>query len=258
MWYGDKKIAKDMTKEQLENKFEFGLSYLNIGSSILTSNFFKHKDLAKRKDPQWPIFMNLFVQPSLQILNFSVCNLTKNDVELLAFSLHENPTGKSTVKVLNLSRNKIMKEGAKVLAPALESNQTLEVLDLSQCDLGVSGTKTVALALQKNTALKRLNLYRNKVDVDGARALRELLAVNSTLEFLDVGYNRLREKGIMALTDGITSNATSAIKSLGLRFNFIKDDGFAYLFDNAVFPEGKSKIQNLYLMQNYLSEHYTL
>lgn len=101
-------------------------------------------------------------------------------------------------------------------------------------------------------------MYRNKVDVDGARALRELLAHNSVLEFLDVGYNRLREKGIMALTDGITSNPTSSIKSLGLRFNFIKDDGFAYLFDNAIFAEGKSKIQNLYLMQNYLSEHYTL
>jgi hypothetical protein len=50
-----------MTKEQLENKFEFGLSYLNIGTSILAGNFFKHKDLVKRKDPQWPIFMNLFV-----------------------------------------------------------------------------------------------------------------------------------------------------------------------------------------------------
>jgi hypothetical protein len=100
MWYGDKKIAKDMTKEQLENKFEFGLTYLNIGTSIMSGNFFKHKDLAKRKDPQWPIFMNLFVQPSLQILNFSVCNMTKNDVELLAYSLNENPTGKSTSMAL--------------------------------------------------------------------------------------------------------------------------------------------------------------
>ena len=37
MWYGDKKIAKDMTKEQLENKFEFGLTYLNIGTSVMLS-----------------------------------------------------------------------------------------------------------------------------------------------------------------------------------------------------------------------------
>jgi hypothetical protein len=103
-----------------------------------------------------------------------------------------------------------------------------------------------------------LNLYRNKVDVDGARALRELLKVNSTLEFLDVGHNRLREKGIIALTDGIVQNPTSNIKHLGIRFNFIRDDGFGYLFDNAIFPADKSKITHVYMLQNYLSEHYNI
>ncbi len=75
MWYGDKKIAKEMTKEQLEKKFFFGLEYLNTGTSVLSGNGFKHKEIAKRKDPQWPIFMDLFVQKSLQILNLSVCNM---------------------------------------------------------------------------------------------------------------------------------------------------------------------------------------
>lgn len=151
-----------------------------------------------------------------------------------------------------------MKEGAKALASAIEGNTSLQVLDISQCGLGVSGTVTIAQALQKNKTLKHLNLYRNKVDVDGARALRELLKVNSTLEFLDVGYNRLREKGIKAITDGIIENPTSSVKHLGIRFNFIKDDGFQYLFDNAIFAEGKSKITHIYMMQNYLSEHYTV
>lgn len=187
-----------------------------------------------------------------------MCNLSKTDVELLSYSLHQNPFGRSQVRVLNLSRNTIMKEGAKILASALEENDSLEVLDLSQCKLGVSGTVSIALALQKNKALKHLNLYRNKVDVDGARALRELLKVNSTIEFLDVGHNRLREKGIKALTDGIIENPTSNVRHLGIRFNFIKDDGFSYLFDNAIFPEGKSKISHIYMMQNYLSEHFTL
>jgi hypothetical protein len=51
MWYGDKKVAKDMTKDQLENKFEYGLEYLNIERSILAGNGFKHKDVIKRKEP---------------------------------------------------------------------------------------------------------------------------------------------------------------------------------------------------------------
>jgi Ran GTPase-activating protein (RanGAP) involved in mRNA processing and transport len=97
--------------------------------------------------------------------------------------------------------------------------------------LGVSGTKVIAGALANNSTLRHINLYRNKVDVDGARALRDMLKVNKTLEFLDVGHNRLREKGIIALTDGIIKNPESNIKHLGIRFNFIKDEGFAYLFD---------------------------
>lgn len=54
MWYGDKKVAKEMTKEQLENKFLFGLIYFNICGSNISNICFKHKDIIKRKDPQWP------------------------------------------------------------------------------------------------------------------------------------------------------------------------------------------------------------
>jgi hypothetical protein len=34
-WYGDKKIAKEMKKEQLEVKTQFGLQYLNLGFSFI-------------------------------------------------------------------------------------------------------------------------------------------------------------------------------------------------------------------------------
>jgi Ran GTPase-activating protein (RanGAP) involved in mRNA processing and transport len=150
-----------------------------------------------------------------------------------------------------------MKEGAKTLALAIEENKSLRSLDLSQCKLGVQGTYVIANALKKNNTLTHLNLYRNKVDVDGARSLREALKVNNTLEFLDVGHNRLREKGIKALTDGICENPNSKLKQLGVRFNFINDDGFNYLFENAIL-KNKSKLTHIYLMQNYLTEHYSL
>jgi Ran GTPase-activating protein (RanGAP) involved in mRNA processing and transport len=51
---------------------------------------------------------------------------------------------KTSLRVLNLSRNAIGKEGAKLLAAALEKNSSLEVLDVSQCMLGVSGTVSIA------------------------------------------------------------------------------------------------------------------
>jgi hypothetical protein len=187
----------------------------------------------------------IFGQPSLDTLNLRATQLLKTDMELLATCLHNNPHKESRIRALNLSKNAILKEGAKILAPALAGNKSLEVLDLSQCNLGVSGTVAIANALKSNTKLKSLNLYRNRADVDGARALRELLKVNSTLEFLDVGHNRLREKGIIAITDGIVANPKSSIEHLGVRFNFINDDGFGYLFDKLILQGKTSPITSM-------------
>lgn len=59
----------------------------------------------------------------------------------------ENPLAKTSIKVLNLSKNHINKEGGKILAEVLAKNGTLEALDLSGNLLGVSGTKALAKAL---------------------------------------------------------------------------------------------------------------
>mmetsp|Transcript_4973 Transcript_4973/g.3591 ORF Transcript_4973/g.3591 Transcript_4973/m.3591 type:complete len:193 (+) Transcript_4973:1918-2496(+) len=185
----------------------------------------------------------------LQILSMKGCSIGKNDMELFSNCIYneiENyPYPQTSLKVLNLSRNNITKEGSKIIAASLGKNKSLEVLDLSQCKLGVSGTVAIANALLSNNTLKSLNLYRNIVDVDGARSLRELLKVNKKIEFLDLGHNRLRENGLKAITDGICSNPDSQIKHLGIRFNFINDDGINYLFQNAIF-KNQSKITHIY------------
>lgn len=126
----------------------------------------------------------------------------------------------------------------------MAKNGTLEALDLSGNYLGVSGTKALAVALKTNTKLKYLSLYSNIVDVDGARALKETLIVNDSLQFLDVGSNRLRDKGIMEIAEGILGNKTCALKGIGLRFNFITEDGADKFFSKVL---GKSKIENIYI-----------
>lgn len=56
-------------------------------------------------------------------------------MEIIASALFNtfeiNPVAPTRLRVLNLSRNVIHKEGAKMLAPALEGNKSLHVLDLS-------------------------------------------------------------------------------------------------------------------------------
>ena len=71
------------------------------------------------------------------------------------------------------SRNE---EGARGLAAEIENNSTLRALDLSKNKIGVSGTKAIAEVLRKNSSLRYLNLNSNNSDVDGARSLKEALA----------------------------------------------------------------------------------
>jgi hypothetical protein len=115
----------------------------------------------------------------------------------------------------------------------------------------------ICKALQKNSTLKGLNLFKNTLDVDGARALRDMLKVNSTIEFLDIGHNRIRSKGLEAISEGILESKDCKLKTLGLRMNFINDDGFSRFFDEVILS-GMSKIENLYITQNNISDFKAL
>jgi Ran GTPase-activating protein (RanGAP) involved in mRNA processing and transport len=74
-----------------------------------------------------------------------------------------------------------------------------------------------------------------------------MLKVNTVLEFLDVGHNRLRNKGLVAITEGLTSNPNSNVKHLGIRYNFIKDEGIGNFFEEAII-DGNSKIKHVYMI----------
>lgn len=102
--------------------------------------------------------------------------------------------------------------------------------------------------------MKSLNLFKNTFDVDGSRALREMLKVNKSIEFLEIGHNRIRQKGLEAISEGILSQEKCRIKTLGLRMNFINDDGFTRFFDEVVFS-GMTAFENLYVSQNNLTEY---
>ena len=91
--------------------------------------------------------------------------------------------------------------------------------------MGVSGAQAVARTLINNKSVKFLNVFNNKIGFDGAKAFADTLAKNQTLEFLELGHNRIRNKGLHQIAQGMTSNPNSAIHTLGLRFNFLTDEG---------------------------------
>mmetsp|Transcript_42111 Transcript_42111/g.48857 ORF Transcript_42111/g.48857 Transcript_42111/m.48857 type:complete len:362 (+) Transcript_42111:3235-4320(+) len=173
-------------------------------------------------------------------------------MELVATCL-DNPIWKTHISRLNLSGNRITKDGAKALCEVLKTQGTLRYLDLSGNKLGVAGCQAIAKALMNNTTLRYLNLYSNQMDVDGARCLRDTLLVNDTLEYIDVGSNRLRDKGILAIAEGIKGNKTCALKGISIRYNFVTDDGADGFFDIVLSNSGINKV---FIKCNNLSEPY--
>ncbi len=257
LWYGDDSEARKMHGEQKVKKFFCGLKQFFMGKNNLSFGFhvstLKHETYEKYPN----IIKFLCENKSLQTLSFEGCYLNRYDGEVLAAGLKSDKHF-SSLRVLNLAKNGLRKEGAQALATTLsEEGVQLEHLDLSGNKIGVSGAKALAAMLAKNKSLKVLNLFSNMIDVDGARALKEAFKINCTLQEIDVGLNRLREKGAKALAEGLSQNKNSAIRTLGLRFNFISDDGISEFFNMAVFS-GECKLNHLYIKGNYFTEHNVL
>jgi len=102
-----------------------------------------------------------------------------------------------------------------------------------------------------------LNLFNNKIGYDGAKALGETFKHNSTLEFVELGYNRIRNKGLISIADGVVENPNSNLRTLGLRFNFITEDGaidfLKGLFDQGVKNKPK-KLEEVFIKNNTINE----
>jgi len=154
-WYGDRKTADAMSKEQLDRNFHFKLAYLNFqgGNFASIGINFKPKTIVKQTNPVWPNFIHWVTKSKLD-LNMRDCKLNHKDMELFSFAIGENPVGDCKIRSLNLSKNMLDKEGCKLLNAALAHNKSIVHLDLSKCKMGVSGIKNLCATLKTNTTLQ--------------------------------------------------------------------------------------------------------
>lgn len=111
----------------------FNLKHLDFGNGKLTDTRFKLKNYEIQAVPEWPKAIHFFANAHLDTLQIDNC--LSRDIELWATIIGKNPIDACKLKVLNLSHNQIGISGAKILAPALEFNQSIEVLDLSDNNL---------------------------------------------------------------------------------------------------------------------------
>lgn len=223
-------------------------------SNLNPSNFSlaHYNKLKEKTDPE---YVKLFSQsPCLESLNMRSTNLQKNMAEVLVLALDPRRADfVSKIKVLDLAKNSIGKEGIKILAEVLPHNNILEVLDLSKNYLGVSGACELSVALKNNKSLKYLNLFNNNIAYDGARAVAENIVANSpSLEFLEIGHNRIRDKGLKSLIDAIIQNKQTALRILCFRFNFITNSAADYFITQIT--SKPNKLEEIFMRNNSLDD----
>ncbi|KAH7915505.1 hypothetical protein BJ138DRAFT_1187914 [Hygrophoropsis aurantiaca] len=124
-----------------------------------------------------------------------------------------------TLKVLNLSENKLDVSCLVSIAEALKYNLSLETLDLSRNPCsgpGLEGIQSLRTAFTLNTALKRLFLSSTQLTSTGAIALAEFLPESTSLLHLDLTVNTLDIAGVMALSGGLKANHTMRCLDLNI------------------------------------------
>lgn len=107
-------------------------------------------------------------------------------------------------------------DGAKVVAEAMERNETPPMLNINNQRVGDRGAKALARAIEVNTTVKILTMEANYIGDEGATALAAALRHNHTLLWLDLRCNdRITDVGAEALLGALSKSF--AVRTLDFR-----------------------------------------
>lgn len=176
-------------------------------------------------------------------------NLGVDGARMIVGALKQN----QSVKHLLLGTNKIGNEGAKILSEAIEHNNTLETLYLGCNHIESEGAIALCQALEENTDIKSVWFKRNPIGKDSVPALINLLKKNKNIRTLDL-VNTCLEDGFCDLFDYLKEN--DSIERLYLSGNYLTPQYIGHL--SATLAENKS-LKALFLsVNNFGDEGATL
>ena len=128
------------------------------------------------------------------------------------------------LQLLNFAKNKIGRDGAKILSLSLHTMKSLHTLNVSQNSIGDYGAIDVIRAVNQYLNLKHLNLNGNSIGqtslgVEAMDCMRDLLFATKTLETLDLSWNNIRGRQGLSLAEGLVDNAS--LKKINLSQNLL-------------------------------------
>ena len=153
-------------------------------------------------------------------------------------------TNNQTLKVLDLSHNKLGDEDVAEIAAGLAHNTSLETLDLSWNNIGQEGWNVLFDTIKSNTSIRKLKLNRN--NLKNVTNIGQLLD-NQTLKELDLSKNNLGDEDVAEIAAGLAHN--TSLETLELSENNIGIKGGIALFDAL---KNNTSIRKLKLSANHL------
>jgi len=153
-------------------------------------------------------FANMLkVNTGLQELHLMKCDIRDFGMTRLSENLMEN----FTLTYLNLSCNRITRDGVKELARCLKQNTPLQVLDLGFNRIEDDGAMHLADALSTyNTTLRSLCIASNCISGAGLCAIARALQMNSSLTAIYIWGNKLVESACIAFAQLINTGRIEA------------------------------------------------
>ncbi|XP_062395890.1 NACHT, LRR and PYD domains-containing protein 14-like [Sardina pilchardus] len=168
------------------------------------------------------------VLPGVTSALLESCNLTDESCSYLASAL---TTHSSSLRLLDLTNNKLLDSGVELLCSALcHQNCKLEELKLEKCNLTERSCSYLASALTTHSSsLRLLDLSRNKLLDSGVKLLCSALChQNCKLEELQLSECSLTEKSCSYLASALTTHSSS-LRLLDLWGNKLLDSGVELL-----------------------------
>ncbi|KAL1279582.1 hypothetical protein QQF64_026255 [Cirrhinus molitorella] len=152
----------------------------------------------------------------LEILRFSLCNLTAQSCESLSSVLQSS---NCVLRELDLNNNDLKDTGVKLLSDGLRTNCKMEILRLSGCMVTKEGCGYLSSALSlKPSQLRELDLSYNHPGDSGVRLLSEKLKNLDTLNVAYGGESRITA-GLHKYSRQLTLDLNTAPPPTGRRKN---------------------------------------
>nr|XP_022321253.1 leucine-rich repeat-containing protein 74B-like isoform X3 [Crassostrea virginica] len=132
--------------------------------------------------------------------------------------------------------------GARALAIALLSNDSITSLDLEDDGIEAEGAIAIAEMLEINQNITDVNISENCIGTKGLRAISKLMANNSVIQSLDMSGSNLVDNDAHFLADILKNNST--LKELILSHNGISEQG-GYILATAIANNDTLRILDL-------------